>query len=429
VRFEDGRWRLLRPEHAQGIAAWVIARRRAAIAGAAISVALAALGVWSLPPGRSQSAPQSAAASPPGTFKPTEEQWKALKIEAVEMRSFRPEQVTEGNIALDDDLNTPVFSPYSGRVTRLIAELGDKVKEGAPLFAVDATEFVQAANTLITALGAFKTARSQLTQAEINEKRAHELYLAKGGALKDWQQSQTDLASAQNGLRSADIALAAARNALRILGKSDPDIAALEAQPTQKLEPMAIVPAPIAGTVTQRQIGLGQYIQSFSTGASNPVYTIGDLSTVYLIANVREVASGVMRIGQPVEVRVLAFPERVFKATLSWLAPTIDPNTHRLAVRAEVENPDEALKPGMFANFSIITGDSATAPAVPQSAIVYEGDRARVWVARDDRTIVARVVTTGQTTSGMVEIRSGLAAGEKIVTSGTLFIDRAGGTG
>ena len=423
MRFEDGRRRLLHP------AFWVIGCRRAAIAGAAIGVALAALGLWSLPPGRSQPAPQPAAANPPGTFKPTAEQWKALKIEAVEMRSFRPEQVTEGNIALDDDRNTPVFSPYSGRVVRLVAELGDKLKEGAPLFAVDATEFVQAANTLITALGALKTARSQLAQAELNEKRAHELYLAKGGALKDWQQSQTDLAGAQNGLRSADIALAAARNALRILGKSDADIAALEAQPTQKLEPTAIVPAPIAGTVTQRQIGLGQYIQSFSTGASSPLYTIGDLSTVYLIANVREADSGLMRIGQPVEVRVLAFPERVFRATLSWIAPSIDPNTHRLAVRAEVENPDEALKPGMFADFSIITGEPATAPAVPQSAVVYEGEEARVWVARDDGTILARVVTIGQTRGGMVEIRSGLAAGEKIVTSGTLFIDRAGGTG
>jgi len=429
VRLDNGRRRLLRPEHAQGIAAWVIERRRPVIAGAAIGVALAALGLWSLPPGRGQPAPQPAAASPPGTFKPTEAQRKALKIDVVEMRSFRPEQVTEGNIALDDDLNTPVFSPYSGRVTRLIAMLGDKVKEGAPLFAVDATEFVQAANTLITALAAFRTARSQLSQAEINEKRAHELYLAKGGALKDWQQSQTDLASAQNGLRSTAIALAAARNALRILGKSDLDIAALEAQPTQKLEAMAIVPAPIAGTVTQRQIGLGQYIQSFSTGASNPVYTIGDLSTVYLVANVREVDSGVMRIGQPVEVRVLAFPERVFKATLSWVAPSIDPNTHRLAVRAEVENPDGALKPGMFANFSIITGDSTTAPAVPPSAIVYEGAQARVWVAGDDGTLALREIRTGRTSDGMVEVLSGLSAGEKVVTGGTVFIDRAGGTG
>jgi cobalt-zinc-cadmium efflux system membrane fusion protein len=132
-----------------------------------------------------------------------------------------------------------------------------------------------------------------------------------------------------------------------------------------------------------------------------------------------------MRIGQAVEVHVLAFPGRVFKAKISWVAPSIDPNTHRLSVRADVENPEGALKPGMFANFSIITGDPETAPAVPQSAIVYEGDTARVWVAGDDGTIAVRSVRTGPSLDGMVEILAGLSPGEKIVTSGALFIDRA----
>jgi cobalt-zinc-cadmium efflux system membrane fusion protein len=128
-------------------------------------------------------------------------------------------------------------------------------------------------------------------------------------------------------------------------------------------------------------------------------------------------------------VRVLAYPDRVFKAKVSWVAPAIDANTHRLPVRADVENADGALKPMMFASFNIITGDPVTAPAVPASAIVYEGDAARVWVARDDGTIVSRGVETGRTSDGWVEIRRGVAPGEKVVTSGTLFIDRAGGTG
>lgn len=401
--------------------------RRAVIALLLMLLAAAA-GTGLLHPGRSQTPPQPAPATAPGTFKPTEEQWKALKIEAVESRSFRPEQVTEGNIALDDDLNTPVFSPYSGRVIRLIAKLGDKVERGAPLFALEATEFVQAANDLITAASAQKTARVQLTQAEINEKRTHELYLARGGALKDWQQSQTDLAAAQNTLRSSEIAFAAVRNRLRILGKSDKEIAALETQQTQKLEPAAVVTAPIAGMVTQRQIGLGQYIPSVTSGASNPVYTIGDLSMVWLIANVREADAGSVRLGQPVEVRVLALPGRVFKAEISWVAPSIDANTHRLPVRANVGNPDGVLKPNMFAIFSIITGEAAIAPAVPQSAIVYEGEMARVWVAGADRTLALREVRVGRTSDGMVEIRAGLSPGEKIVTRGTIFIDRAGGT-
>jgi membrane fusion protein, heavy metal efflux system len=360
-----------------------------------------------------------------GAFRPTKEQWAGFKIEPVGLVSFRPEQVTEGSIAIDDDLTTPVFSQHSGRVIKLIAKLGDRVEAGAPLFEIQATEFVQAQNDLITALANLQTARSQLAQAQTNERRAHDLYLAQGGALKDWQQAQTDLITSQNTVRADEIALAAVRNRLRILGKSDKEIASLEAQPTQKLDPVTIVTAPIGGIITQRQIGLGQYINSMSGGASSPVYTIGNLSTVWLIANVRETDAPLMHVGEPVEVHVLAFPGRVFKAKISWVAPSIDSNTHRLSVRADVENPRGELKPGMFANFSIITGEAATAPAVPQRAIVYEGDTARVWVAEDDGTIAARSIRTGRIADGMVEILAGVSSGEKVVTRGALFIDRA----
>jgi cobalt-zinc-cadmium efflux system membrane fusion protein len=361
----------------------------------------------------------------PGTFRPSAAQWAGLKIQPVQLVSFRPEQVTEGNIAIDDNLTTPVYSPFSGHVIRLIARLGDDVEPGAPLFEIHASEFVQAQNDLITSLANLQAARSQLTMAQTTEKRAHELYLAQGGALKDWQQAQTDLVSAQNTVRSDEIAAHAVRSRLRILGKSDKEIASLEAQPTQKLDPVAIVSAPIGGTITQRQIGLGQYINSTAAGASSPVYTIGNLSTVWLIANVREADAPSMHVGLSLEVHVLAYPDRVFKGKISWVAPSIDANTHRLSVRADVENPDRALKPGMFANFSIITGEAETAPAVPQRAIVYEGDTTRVWVAGDDGTLAERSVRTGQIADGMVEILAGLSQGEKVVTSGALFIDRA----
>src|SRR6266567_2139432 len=220
-------------------------------------------------------------AEPPGTFRPTQLQWRGLKLAPVAMMTFRPEQVTEGTIAVDDDLTTPVFSHYSGRVIKVIAMLGDVVEPGAQLFVIHATEFVQAQNDLITALANLRTARSQLTMAQ-------------GGSLKDWQQAQTDLITAQNTVRSDEIALHAVRSRLRILGKTDEEIASLEAQPTQKLDPVAIVPAPVRGTITQRQIGVGQYINSEASGATNPVFTISDLSTVYLIANVREIDAPLM---------------------------------------------------------------------------------------------------------------------------------------
>src|SRR5215472_15729439 len=391
---------------------------------AAIGVGAAWL-IWAPLAGLPNDVRPARSADAPGTFRPTQQQWRDLKLERVTVRTFRPEQVTEGAIAVDDDLTTPVFSHYSGRVIKVAAMLGDVVKPGDPLFVIHASEFVQAQNDLITALANLQTARSQLTMARTNERRTHELYLAQGGSLKDWQQTQTDLITAQNTVRADEIALHAVRSRLRILGKTDDEIASLEAQPTQKLNPVATVTAPIGGTITQRQIGVGQYINSEANGASSPVYTISDLSTVYLIANVREVDAPLMHVGLPLEVHVLAYPGRVFKGKVSYVAPSIDPNTHRLPVRADVENSDGALKPGMFANFSIITGEAATAPAVPPEAIVYQGEQARVWVAGEGDTLALREIRTGRTSDGMVEVRAGLAAGEKVVTSGSVFIDRA----
>jgi cobalt-zinc-cadmium efflux system membrane fusion protein len=246
------------------------------------------------------------------------------------------------------------------------------------------------------------------------------LYEAKAGALQDWQQAQADLNTAQNNLRSAETGLALVRNKLRILGKSDTEVSALEN--SQKVDPVSYVLAPIGGRVTDRQVGLGQYIQA---GASTPVYSIGDLSTVWLIGNVREFDAPLMRRGAPVEVHVLALPGKVFKAKITYVAPSVDPSSRRLAVRAEVENPEGMLKPEMFASFSIITGEASAAPGVPQEAIVYEGERARVWVVQQDSIISSREIRTGRTSNGMVEVLAGIEPGERVVTSGTLFIDRA----
>lgn len=367
-----------------------------------------------------------AAAAAPGTFRPTAQQWAGLKIAPIATMSFRDAHVTDGLIAIDDDLTTPVFSPYSGRVTKLFAKAGDDVAQGAPLFAVQATEFVQAQNDLIATSATLRTARAQLNLAQTNEKRQHELYLGQGAALKDWQQSQVDLANAQGGLASAQIALAAVRNRLRILGRSPAEIEAIETAPdTLKLDPDAVVAAPIGGTITMRQVGLGQNIISAATGSSNPVFQIGDLSKVWLVANAREVDAPLLHLGDPVEVRVLAYPGRVFKAKLTYIGVSIDPNTHRLPVRAEVENPGRALKPQMFASFTIITGADSVGPAVPDDAVVYEGDVARVWVARSDKTLELREIRPGRSADSMVQALAGLRPGESVVTSGSVFIDRA----
>jgi cobalt-zinc-cadmium efflux system membrane fusion protein len=354
------------------------------------------------------------------SFKPTPAQMASLKIATVASSNFRAEDLTDGKISINGDRTTPVFSPYSGRVTRVIANPGDTVQQGQPLLALEASEFVQGQNDLLASQAAAATAHAQLALAQATEQRKHALFDAKAGAMQDWQQSQADLAAAQSSLRSADAAFAAVRNRLRILGKTEAEIDALAR--AEKIDPSAYVVAPIAGTVTDRQVGLGQYLQS---GASTPVYTIGDLAAVWLVANVREADAPMMRKGAPIEVHVNALPDRVFKARITYVAPALDPATRRLVVRAEVQNAEGLLKPEMFATFSILTGSETAAPAVPDSGVVYEGPDARVWVLGDDGALALRKIRPGRSANGLLEVLDGLAAGEKVVVGGALFIDRA----
>jgi len=362
-----------------------------------------------------------------GSFKATDSQWATLSFKLVEARAFHTERLTDGKIAVNDDTTTPVFSPFSGRVTKVVAHAGDVVKKGEPLLLMEASEYIQAQNDLTAAIGTLAAARAQLDLTIAAEQRQHELYDAKGAALKDWQQSQVDLANAKAGFDAAEIGLAAVRNRLRVLGSTDAEIAKLEASPNHlAMLAETAVPSPIAGTVISRQVGPGEYINSASTSGTQ-IFSIGDLSTLWLIGNLRESDSALPHVGDAVEVQVLAYPGRIFTGRLTYVAPTIDPNTRRLAVRADVKNPDGALKPEMFASFRVVTGDNpVTAPAAPESALIYEGESARLWVANAaDKSISLRQIKIGRLQDGLVEVTDGLKAGETVVTKGALFIDRA----
>jgi membrane fusion protein, heavy metal efflux system len=397
-------------------------RIRLLLAGIVL-VAVAVAGFWAFDSGPSNAVVRSGKVTQEadGAFRPSDTQWESLKVVPVREVTFRDERTTDGKIAINDDTTTPVFSPYSGRVSRLIAKPGDHVERGDPLFAIEASEYVQGQNDLVTAVAGVEKAKSRLELAKTVEKRQRELLAIRGGALKDLEQAQSDLVAAQGDMRSAEINLAAVRNRLRILGRSDAEISRLES--VDKIGAETIVAAPIGGTVIQRKIGLGQYI---NVGSTDPVFTVGDLSTVWLIANVRESDAPKMKVGAGVEVSVLAYPGRIFDAKLAYVAPALDPTTRRLPVRAEIHNPGRELLPEMFATFRIVAGPTRQMPAVPADSVVYEGADARVWVARpQDRTVVTRPVEVGTTAHGLVEIRKGLKIGESVVGSGTLFIDRA----
>jgi len=366
-------------------------------------------------------APAASPAHANGEFEITPEQRRGITIEPVNVARLQPSRVAEGRIAINENRSTPVFSQYgSARVVRIFADTGDVVEKGAPLVQIETPDLVQAGNDLSGAAAGVSKARSQLKLAETSEARQHQLYDAKGASLRDWQQAQADLAAARSDLRSAAIALLAVRNRLALLGKTAKEIAILEA--SQAIDPATVIVAPIGGVVVQRKVGPGQYI---TASVTDPICVLGDLSSVWLMAAVKETDVPYVKLGQPVEVRVLAYPDRRFGARIVKIGSTIDPSTRRLQVRAEVENGEGLLKPEMFAEFRIATGPAVDAPAVPDSSIIYEGELARVWVATANDRFASRTIRVGIKDAGMVQVVSGLQPDDKLVTRGSLFIDRA----
>jgi cobalt-zinc-cadmium efflux system membrane fusion protein len=362
-----------------------------------------------------------------GVFYPTPAQWATLTVEPVQQRVFQSEHVTEGKIAVDEDRSTPIFSPYAGRVIKLFVKPGDTVTVGQPLFTVQAADMVQAQNDFISAATALNKARSAQNLAEIIDKRQRLLYEGKAVPLKEVQNARAALDAAENDVRSAEVALEATRNRLRILGKTDQEITDFQEKGT--IDPATLITAPIAGTIVQRKVGPGQYVGS---GSTDPVFIIGDLSTVWVVAFIRETEAPIVHVGQQIYFTVLAYPERSFPATISYVAAALDPTSRRLLVRATVDNAAGLLKPEMFASVKILTGESDKAVAVPRDAIIYEGEAARVWVVRDtdnEKAIELRRIKVGLTNGSMVEVLKGLAPGDRVVTKGSLFIDRvASGT-
>jgi cobalt-zinc-cadmium efflux system membrane fusion protein len=358
-------------------------------------------------------------------YYPAEKQWASLTTEPVAEIIFRAEHLTEGKIAVDEDRATLVFSPYSGRVIKLLAKPGDIVKAGQPLFVVEAPDMVQAQNDFINAVSGLNKARSTLDLAKIVEQQNKSLYETRAAPLRDVQQSQAAVLAAQNDLRAAETSLEVTRNRLRILGKTDDEITTFGQ--TGAINPQTTIYSPIAGTIVQRKVGPGQYVNttSNSPAANDATFIVGDLSTVWLVAYVRESEAQNVKIGQAMQFTVLAYPKRVFSANIAYVATSFDPGTRRLMVRATINNSEGVLRPEMFASVTILTGEGDGSPGVPRDAIIYDGKEARVWVALDDHGLEPRKIKTGLSNGNMLQVLDGLRLGEKVVTKGSLFVDRA----
>ena len=346
------------------------------------------------------------------------DQMHQLEVVKVAPYAFPDQRSAIGQIAFNEDASTIVLTPFSGRVIRLIAKVGDQVKRGDPLLEIDSPEQVPPQNEFIAAQTARNKARSQLGLAQIAEKRARDLYEGKAVPFKDLQAAEAQLAAAESDVRSADSAFDAVRIRLRILGRTDAEISELEQRGT--ISRVTPINAPIDGTVISRKVGPGQYVKADSGEA---LYVIADLSTMWLKAQIFEQDIAFVRVGQEIEAKVAAAPNRIFKARIANISSASDTNTRRVMVRSEIGNPDGVLKSEMFASFKIGTAEPSTTPAVPTHAVIREGDVATVWVEPEPLLFKRRVVEIGIQQNGLTQIRSGLAVGELVVGRGAIFVD------
>ena len=346
--------------------------------------------------------------------------WATFSIVPVAARVFRERIVTEGQLAIDETSATPVISPYSGRAVRVLKQAGDQVRKGEPLLTLEAQEMVQTQNDLVAALSALDKAVSQLSLAQVNARRQADLFAGRAAPQRDVDQARADLEAARADHRAAVTALEAVENRLRIIGKTEAEIA--DFRRSRRISPEIAITAPIDGTIVARKIGPGQYIQG---AGSEPVFVIDDLNTLWLNIFVREDDAGRVVHGAPVDFRVMAFRERAFRARIDFISAGIDTETRRLRARATIENSDYSLKQQMFATVNIQVGDAVSSPAVPRVAVIHEGPVTRVWVADPaERTVELRRVRLGIVSGDQVQVLEGLSTTDHVVARGSLFVDQ-----
>ena len=371
------------------------------------AVAVGSMAVLSLfGVGCSGGATANSAASPavPDSVELNPSQVAAVKLAPVATRNFALQRAAVGTIGFDEDVAVQVFSPYSGRIIQTFAEVGDDVPRGKTLYTIDSPDLLQAESTLIAAAGV-----ADLTAAAL--KRAKELFDTQGMAQKDYQQAVSDQMTAEGALK-------AARDAVRIFGKSEHEIDIIIER--RRVDPTLVIPSPVSGRVTARFAQRGLLVQPGNTPAP---YAVADVSTLWMLASVVESDVALLRIGQSVSVKVMALGDREFKGSVQTIGAAVDPDTHTVIVRSEIHDPEHVLRPGMMATFLMQTGDPVDSVAVPANGVVREGDGTMsVWVTTDRRKFLRRTVKIGLQQDGFDQIEAGVVPGELAVVDGAILL-------
>jgi cobalt-zinc-cadmium efflux system membrane fusion protein len=318
--------------------------------------------------------------------------------------AFRPIRVAlkaqAGKVLANENRLAHLSARVPGRIVAVYADLGNPVKEGNRLLLLDSPAFGEAQLE-------YRKAKTMLgvTQKALERAKA----LVERGAIGagEYQRREADYENARADLHEAE-------EKLHLLGMTEGEIERLAAKTLPHAEVAQVsLRAPFAGEVIERSATIGEVIDP-----NKILFTVADLSTVWVRADFPERQAGRLRAGLSIEVRVVAYPEEVFRGVITYVGAVIDPTTRTVTARADVSNPDRRLRPEMFADVTLVT-DEQSVLTIPREAVQQVGNRLVTFVARDERRFEAREVTIGESSDDYVQVKAGLAEGDEVVTQGS----------
>ncbi len=340
--------------------------------------------------------------STPQLFTIPENQMSHVHVVTVEPVKLPRTLRLTGAVAYNAFRTTPVITQVGGPVSRILVVPGEHVRAGQPMLEVASPDYTQLLDTYLKARETFRV-------ADKNYARAQDLYQHNAIAERDLLQAESDRNQAQADLNASE-------QAMKILGIKSPE--ALAQSPSSAEIPLL---APIGGEVVERLVSPGQVMQAGQTQA----FTISDMSTVWVLANVYQNDLAYVHAGNPAVVRTDAYPGD-FQGKISYVSAALDPNTRTLQARIVVKNPGEKLKKDMYCTATVTAGVERNALAVPDSAVLRDGENQPfVYVATGANQFGRRPVSIGESQNGLTRILSGLSAGEKVAGDGSLFLQFA----
>lgn len=320
---------------------------------------------------------------------------RKLTIEPVAEREIQRTLVLPAVVEADPARVMKIVPPLAGRVTRLAAQLGDRVEKGQPLAVLDSPD-------LGTYYAEYDRAKALLALAQKNRDRQRELARAGGTAVKDQLQAETDYVTAEVESQRAEARL-------RQIG--------VDAEAASKSR-MVTISAPVGGSVIDLAVAPGAYWND----PTAVMMTVSDLSTVWVTANVPESNASLIAKGQAVEVTFRAYPNETFQGEVLFVSDVVDPDTRRTKVRIAFQNPGTRLKPNMFASARFLA-PGRRMPVVPAAALVLRDETDQVFVEVEPWTFEARAVDIDFHEGEHAVIRSGVRTGDKIVVRGGVLLN------